>query len=498
MSNPIVSACAVVSVRAAARAAVRVWRSRLYQGAERRLLRRACVARLVDTVKWRNCETVMFDVCFRLGLTKVARSPRDFSTGTMMTVVHRCVAACMVASSSYHFNEHAQASNRAPNLPRMCADDWREAAADDLAATKPILKFVCVKGVVFFTFVQQIAIGMYNYWASAPFSTNAMNSSVMCVEMLIFAVSHAFAFPASQYPRITRETMISDAQIFLVEWGCYYDEERVRGAGWRAMLGVSDVHEDTSEFWKLLRDGISATPQRLVDSAASAVTARRQSTSATHSTGEGGRAHAGMKGMKDGKEGNGLGSGNTQSLASHLSSSDFSEDFKTSDLIFAGADRLSAHALDRRAVLRAGGGSTLQGDEEEGEGAYHGYNGYNGNGYNGHPNGRGDMAGRDARDAAGRDGKYHHHHHHRSGPSSATGSISGRIRPDQRRKQGTKQAGKQGSRQAGKQGARGRGGGSRSRSPPVGASATDYTGVFDADVSMDSDIESHEDWPALS
>ena len=51
-------------------------------------------------------------------------------------------------------------------------------------------------------------------------------SSVMCVEMLLFAVGHHFAFPHKQYPRVTELTMTSEAQRWLVEWGQFYSQER--------------------------------------------------------------------------------------------------------------------------------------------------------------------------------------------------------------------------------------------------------------------------------
>lgn len=85
---------------------------------------------------------------------------------------------------------------------------------DVLAAAEPTLKFLCVKGVVFATFWQGLLLsllsyfkvisGLHNTWsASCAFKqevvVDALQDVLICVEMLIFALLHAFAFPSREY-----------------------------------------------------------------------------------------------------------------------------------------------------------------------------------------------------------------------------------------------------------------------------------------------------------
>lgn len=112
-------------------------------------------------------------------------------------------------------------------------------ARHDLAPVKPGSKFLLVKGIVFFTWAQTLAINfafyfIYDYkvrhWtADAAKATvtgdvhddvyiqaqaeqeledarienaGAVGDAVICIEMLFFAIGHAMAFPSTQFGRI--------------------------------------------------------------------------------------------------------------------------------------------------------------------------------------------------------------------------------------------------------------------------------------------------------
>jgi len=144
-------------------------------------------------------------------------------------------------------------------------------AVGDLAATAPFTKFVCVKGIVFFTFFQNFVIAVYFHLHEvSDFSktVGVVSNTVMCVEMFLFAIGHHVAFPHTQYPRVTEETCRGPQQRWLVEWGNYYtrrnsyggawaneaDAEHAGGRGGRVHLGdmldTRDVQADTMRAWR--------------------------------------------------------------------------------------------------------------------------------------------------------------------------------------------------------------------------------------------------------
>ncbi|EAL65189.1 transmembrane protein 184A [Dictyostelium discoideum AX4] len=82
-----------------------------------------------------------------------------------------------------------------------------QAAAEELAPYKPLLKFTSIKIVVFFCFWQSIAIsGMTNFgwiptldgWNSGEVSTGLQNF-LICFEMFGVAILHQYAFPYELY-----------------------------------------------------------------------------------------------------------------------------------------------------------------------------------------------------------------------------------------------------------------------------------------------------------
>lgn len=72
---------------------------------------------------------------------------------------------------------------------------------DLLKPHKPVLKFVCVKSVVFATFWQGVAVGISVGVGAlpSPAAGKAMQNLLLCCEMLLAAVAVAFAFPCQEY-----------------------------------------------------------------------------------------------------------------------------------------------------------------------------------------------------------------------------------------------------------------------------------------------------------
>ena len=72
---------------------------------------------------------------------------------------------------------------------------------------RPIPKFLCIKGVVFFTYWQSVAIAFAVYfrlikptehWTSNNIATG-LQDTIICIEMFIAAIAHIFAFKVSDF-----------------------------------------------------------------------------------------------------------------------------------------------------------------------------------------------------------------------------------------------------------------------------------------------------------
>lgn len=99
--------------------------------------------------------------------------------------------------------------------------------SDILLPCKPFWKFIAVKGLVFGTFFQDIAISAYFLLrpTQEPAVQSAVKATLMCVEMLIFALLHAWAFPAAEFGRVNEG--------WLGEWGNFYEVQRRERRLWR-------------------------------------------------------------------------------------------------------------------------------------------------------------------------------------------------------------------------------------------------------------------------
>ena len=78
---------------------------------------------------------------------------------------------------------------------------------DDLKEWNPVWKFLCIKGIIFFTFWQNFLIQIlysvgvikgFGDW-DASMVADGLPDFLICIEMLGFAVLHLFAFPHTDY-----------------------------------------------------------------------------------------------------------------------------------------------------------------------------------------------------------------------------------------------------------------------------------------------------------
>ncbi|CEM15624.1 unnamed protein product [Vitrella brassicaformis CCMP3155] len=83
-----------------------------------------------------------------------------------------------------------------------------------LVNIRPLAKFLCIKGLVFFTFWQSVAIAALQYvgvikaekwelihtWSTREIAIGVGNF-VLCIEMLGFAIAHCYAYPYDEFSR---------------------------------------------------------------------------------------------------------------------------------------------------------------------------------------------------------------------------------------------------------------------------------------------------------
>ncbi|GLC61465.1 hypothetical protein PLESTB_001759200 [Pleodorina starrii] len=78
---------------------------------------------------------------------------------------------------------------------------------DELAPIRPLSKFICIKAVVFVTFWQGIGIAILVYmgviqaesWYARQDVASGIQDFLICIEMFLAALAHAYAFPPRDY-----------------------------------------------------------------------------------------------------------------------------------------------------------------------------------------------------------------------------------------------------------------------------------------------------------
>lgn len=80
--------------------------------------------------------------------------------------------------------------------------------AKELGPHKPLAKFMCIKGIVFFCFWQDVVleilagmgiIGSHHFWLDVEHINEAIQNVLVCLEMVVFSVIQQHAYPATPY-----------------------------------------------------------------------------------------------------------------------------------------------------------------------------------------------------------------------------------------------------------------------------------------------------------
>ena len=83
-------------------------------------------------------------------------------------------------------------------------------ARDQLREHDPLLKFACIKGVIFLSYWQSLIIAVMDaagwlppisFWEKGEKTRAGLQDFLICCEMLLFAVAHKFVFGAREYSR---------------------------------------------------------------------------------------------------------------------------------------------------------------------------------------------------------------------------------------------------------------------------------------------------------
>ncbi|WVF67157.1 hypothetical protein IAT40_001903 [Kwoniella sp. CBS 6097] len=128
-------------------------------------------------------------------------------------------------------------------LSLYCLAMFWVAVNHDLKPFRPVPKFLCVKGILFFSFWQSIgisflvavgAIRQVGPYTDREHMSLALVDSLICFEMPIFAIAHQYAFQASDY--IDRHLIHAARLPFIYAL--------------RDAFGFKDVWEDTKDTFK--------------------------------------------------------------------------------------------------------------------------------------------------------------------------------------------------------------------------------------------------------
>lgn len=134
-----------------------------------------------------------------------------------------------------------------------------ETMAHELSPHRPLLKFLCVKGIIFFTYWQSVVIGFLGYFnvfgeqhEMKRYMEILLNEGFICFEMFVAAIVHSIAFTHREY-------MIKDDELIPISTKSYF--ENLWNQTRRRLLNRPNFRELLGMIFEFLQAIVDATNQ---------------------------------------------------------------------------------------------------------------------------------------------------------------------------------------------------------------------------------------------
>jgi hypothetical protein len=151
-------------------------------------------------------------------------------------------------------------------------------ARSELEPMRPLGKFLCVKGVVFFTYWQNFALQIWGHamgdflghsrWECKMTTsqiTAALTDFLICVEMLIFAIGHTFAFSPNDF--IPSNDPVDGLGVTRSGIPQSANRTRTTSGKLKAMMQVDDVYSEVAQHARqVVSDSIHGTKRTAEES----------------------------------------------------------------------------------------------------------------------------------------------------------------------------------------------------------------------------------------
>jgi len=154
-----------------------------------------------------------------------------------------------------------------------CLVLFYQGTKEDLKPINPLPKFLCIKFIIFFTWFQGIVISIMTHYKWVKLSSNPdqedkyesqLQNFIICLEMLILAVCHSYAFPSTEFN--VAHNPRSATAVLANQWDNNVPEDHFS----------SDSAKSESKYERRSspRSGITALPVRMAKSVGRAVNNR--------------------------------------------------------------------------------------------------------------------------------------------------------------------------------------------------------------------------------